>query len=156
MHPAFTLIWRSDEVCLRRPQVVCGRWKRGGIVGLYCLLLFLILVPPWVAALPAASPPGHKPGLPREVPANRMSGAKEFQFPFQPYSVQVELMNSVYGALNDGQVGIFESPTGVYARIYSTLVYSDPLNARTMRNILLSHISWIHRIFFARKHALAV
>jgi chromosome transmission fidelity protein 1 len=42
----------------------------------------------------------------------KMSGVEDFQFPFEPYAVQVELMNSVYSALNEGQVGIFESPTG--------------------------------------------
>jgi len=41
-----------------------------------------------------------------------LSGAEDFCFPFTPYAVQVELMNSVYGCLNEGQVGIFESPTG--------------------------------------------
>jgi chromosome transmission fidelity protein 1 len=40
------------------------------------------------------------------------SGAEEFCFPFAPYAVQVDLMKSVYGCLNQGQVGIFESPTG--------------------------------------------
>ena len=46
-----------------------------------------------------------------------MPGADGFQFPFEPYDVQVELMDAVYGALNDGQVGIFESPTGEHVRL---------------------------------------
>ena len=41
-----------------------------------------------------------------------LDGAEEFCFPFTPYAVQVELMNSLYECLNEGQVGIFESPTG--------------------------------------------
>lgn len=44
--------------------------------------------------------------------AGSPNGAEDFCFPFTPYAVQVELMNSVYGCLNEGQVGIFESPTG--------------------------------------------
>ncbi|EKX42314.1 hypothetical protein GUITHDRAFT_141266 [Guillardia theta CCMP2712] len=39
-------------------------------------------------------------------------GIEEFKFPFSPYTVQVQLMTAVYGALCDGAVGIFESPTG--------------------------------------------
>ncbi|XP_053742276.1 ATP-dependent DNA helicase DDX11 isoform X1 [Synchiropus splendidus] len=35
-----------------------------------------------------------------------------FPFPFQPYSIQEEFMRSLYGALDQGKVGIFESPTG--------------------------------------------
>jgi chromosome transmission fidelity protein 1 len=48
------------------------------------------------------------------VRAFEMADADAFQFPFTPYAVQTELMTSVYSALNEGQVGIFESPTGVY------------------------------------------
>ncbi|KAM8861762.1 ATP-dependent DNA helicase DDX11 isoform 3-T3 [Synchiropus picturatus] len=35
-----------------------------------------------------------------------------FPFPFQPYRIQEEFMRSLYGALDQGKVGIFESPTG--------------------------------------------
>eukprot|EP00941_MAST-03F_sp_MAST-3F-sp1_P004301 g4301.t1 len=36
----------------------------------------------------------------------------EFPFPFQPYNIQVELMNAIFNRLEKGGVGIFESPTG--------------------------------------------
>ncbi|KAJ3596943.1 hypothetical protein NHX12_003343 [Muraenolepis orangiensis] len=36
----------------------------------------------------------------------------EFPFPYQPYPIQEQFMRALYGALEDGKVGIFESPTG--------------------------------------------
>ena len=40
-------------------------------------------------------------------------GGKEFSFPFStPYSIQVDLMRSLYKALEEGKSGLFESPTG--------------------------------------------
>lgn len=39
-------------------------------------------------------------------------GAEAFKFPFQPYAVQLQLMSAVYDTLTEGDVGIFESPTG--------------------------------------------
>ena len=35
-----------------------------------------------------------------------------FGFPFPPYGVQEQLMRSLYRCLDDGGVGVFESPTG--------------------------------------------
>jgi chromosome transmission fidelity protein 1 len=37
---------------------------------------------------------------------------KDFHHPFQPYSIQQEFMQAVYDCIEDGKVGIFESPTG--------------------------------------------
>ena len=36
----------------------------------------------------------------------------EFPFPFHPYNIQKDFMRELYLALERGQVGIFESPTG--------------------------------------------
>lgn len=36
----------------------------------------------------------------------------EFSFPFSAYSVQVEFMQQLTQVLDEGKVGIFESPTG--------------------------------------------
>ncbi len=38
--------------------------------------------------------------------------AKDFHHPYQPNPIQRQFMNAVYQCLEDGQVGIFESPTG--------------------------------------------
>jgi chromosome transmission fidelity protein 1 len=37
---------------------------------------------------------------------------RDFHHPYTPYDIQNEFMSAVYDCLEDGQVGIFESPTG--------------------------------------------
>jgi chromosome transmission fidelity protein 1 len=37
---------------------------------------------------------------------------REFHHPYQPYDIQTDFMGAVYRCLEDGKVGIFESPTG--------------------------------------------
>ncbi|KAJ8118188.1 hypothetical protein OPT61_g794 [Boeremia exigua] len=37
---------------------------------------------------------------------------RDFHHPFEPYDIQKRFMNAVYDCLEDGKVGIFESPTG--------------------------------------------
>lgn len=37
---------------------------------------------------------------------------KNFHHPFQPYDIQQQFMQAVYDCIEDGKVGIFESPTG--------------------------------------------
>ncbi|XP_029951189.1 ATP-dependent DNA helicase DDX11 [Salarias fasciatus] len=39
-------------------------------------------------------------------------GRSQFPFPYQPYKIQEEFMQTLYNALDQGKVGIFESPTG--------------------------------------------
>ncbi|KAJ8373528.1 hypothetical protein SKAU_G00041080 [Synaphobranchus kaupii] len=39
-------------------------------------------------------------------------GATRFPFPYQPYSIQEQFMEALYCTLDEGKVGIFESPTG--------------------------------------------
>lgn len=39
-------------------------------------------------------------------------GRTEFPFPYQPYDIQQQFMQALYSALDQGKVGIFESPTG--------------------------------------------
>jgi chromosome transmission fidelity protein 1 len=36
----------------------------------------------------------------------------DFCHPFQPYDIQLQFMKSLYKTIDDGNVGIFESPTG--------------------------------------------
>uniref|UniRef100_A0AAQ5ZIJ6 ATP-dependent DNA helicase DDX11 n=1 Tax=Amphiprion ocellaris TaxID=80972 RepID=A0AAQ5ZIJ6_AMPOC len=36
----------------------------------------------------------------------------QFPFPYQPYNIQEEFMQALYSSLDQGKVGIFESPTG--------------------------------------------
>lgn len=35
-----------------------------------------------------------------------------FGFPFTPYEIQLRFMEALYSTLDDGKIGIFESPTG--------------------------------------------
>lgn len=49
-------------------------------------------------------------------PSGRESVAKDeqifFPFPFPPYDIQEDFMKTLYHVLENGGVGIFESPTG--------------------------------------------
>ncbi|XP_044006068.1 ATP-dependent DNA helicase DDX11 [Aphidius gifuensis] len=37
---------------------------------------------------------------------------EEFEFPFPPYPIQIDFMKNLWKCLNEGKLGIFESPTG--------------------------------------------
>lgn len=41
-----------------------------------------------------------------------MEPPQEFPFPFPAYEIQKRFMRELYGCLNDGKLGLFESPTG--------------------------------------------
>lgn len=38
--------------------------------------------------------------------------SSDFSFPFRPYNIQLQFMQNLYAALENKQLGIFESPTG--------------------------------------------
>lgn len=41
------------------------------------------------------------------------TGAHEtFNHPYQPYDIQLDFMRALYDCIEQGKVGIFESPTG--------------------------------------------
>ena len=66
---------------------------------------------------------------------------EEFPFPFQPYNIQKDFMISLYGTLERGNIGIFESPTGTVSHgwltswlTYLMLVwYPDPSTHKNKR-----------------------
>lgn len=37
---------------------------------------------------------------------------ESFNFPFQPYDIQKDFMRGLYSVIENGKIGIFESPTG--------------------------------------------
>jgi chromosome transmission fidelity protein 1 len=37
---------------------------------------------------------------------------KDFYHPFEPYDIQRQFMAGLYQSIEDGKIGIFESPTG--------------------------------------------
>lgn len=45
-----------------------------------------------------------------------------FRFPYKPYAIQQQLMDSVYQVLEKGEIGFFESPTGTVHSFYK-LIY---------------------------------
>ena len=42
-----------------------------------------------------------------------------FRFPFEPYSIQLDFMKNVYQCLEQGKLGVFESPTGTVSVLFS-------------------------------------
>jgi chromosome transmission fidelity protein 1 len=38
---------------------------------------------------------------------------RDFHFPFKPYGIQTRLMAALYECIDEGKIGIFESPTGL-------------------------------------------
>ncbi|KAK7891510.1 hypothetical protein WMY93_023473 [Mugilogobius chulae] len=48
----------------------------------------------------------------RSMEESMEEGRTTFPFPYQPYSIQEQFMSALYRALDQGKVGIFESPTG--------------------------------------------
>lgn len=49
-----------------------------------------------------------------------------FLFPYEAYPIQVDLMNSIYQAIEHRQIGLFESPTGTvrFKSVFSPFVIS--------------------------------
>ena len=45
----------------------------------------------------------------------------DFHHPYTPYAIQEEFMNTVYHVLEEGKVGILESPTGTVSDTESVI-----------------------------------
>lgn len=43
---------------------------------------------------------------------NELKVPHEFEFPFTPYNIQLDFMHQLYETIENGKIGIFESPTG--------------------------------------------
>ncbi|KAG9574879.1 ATP-dependent RNA helicase CHL1, partial [Aureobasidium melanogenum] len=41
-----------------------------------------------------------------------MEGAEKFHHPYEPYDIQLQFMRTLYNCIEQGKIGIFESPTG--------------------------------------------
>lgn len=42
----------------------------------------------------------------------KMEGAEKFHHPYEPYDIQLQFMRALYDCIEQGKIGIFESPTG--------------------------------------------
>ncbi len=77
------------------------------------------------------------------------SARTKFPFPYQPYNIQEQFMQALYSTLDQGKIGIFESPTGtvcMFACIQQGLTnvgYMGPMLIPILGNkkILISDIS---------------
>lgn len=47
---------------------------------------------------------------------------KDYHHPFVPYQVQRQFMSTVYKCLEEGKVGVLESPTGTVSRVLPVLL----------------------------------
>ena len=45
-------------------------------------------------------------------PTKKLNAPSEFSFPFNPYEIQLNFMKNLYKVIENGEIGIFESPTG--------------------------------------------
>lgn len=43
---------------------------------------------------------------------------KDFGHPYEPYQIQNEMMDAIYDCIEKGQVGVFESPTGIVLGVF--------------------------------------
>lgn len=62
--------------------------------------------------------------LPRKLKVQEIimeDSQRDFHHPYKPYSIQLDFMNAVYLTIEDGCVGIFESPTGMLSGNISAL-----------------------------------
>jgi len=49
--------------------------------------------------------------------AEKLPPPDHFPFPFKPYAIQQDFMRELYTTLEDGKIGLFESPTGTVLRL---------------------------------------
>jgi hypothetical protein len=42
----------------------------------------------------------------------KMEGAEKFYHPYEPYDIQLQFMRALYDCIEQGKIGVFESPTG--------------------------------------------
>lgn len=51
---------------------------------------------------------------PEDASASRLDAARtrKFHHPYEPYEIQTQFMSALYDCIEQGKVGIFESPTG--------------------------------------------
>ncbi|KAK2839302.1 hypothetical protein FQN49_006272 [Arthroderma sp. PD_2] len=64
---------------------------------------------------------------------------KEFRHPYTPYDIQTQFMDALYGCIEDGGVGIFESPTGTVCNF----VYIPVLGVGKSLSLICGSLAWL-------------
>jgi hypothetical protein len=59
--------------------------------------------------------------------------SRDFHHPYTPYSIQETFMSTVYQVLEDGKVGILESPTGTVSFSLHSIhvIFASPLERKS-------------------------
>lgn len=71
-------------------------------------------------------------------PKKKLNPPETFVFPFTPYTIQDELMRALYNVLENREIGIFESPTGMLS---NTLLIIFDKNETAFRYWKISNIN---------------
>ncbi|KAL6721203.1 ATP-dependent DNA helicase chl1 [Lecanora helva] len=92
------------------------------------------------------------------------SNYRDFHHPYEPYDIQIELMNAIYDCVAQGKVGIFESPTGTgksLSLICSSLTWLRDAQDESLQDQLTVEVekdepSWVVEAARAEKKNLVI
>jgi hypothetical protein len=70
---------------------------------------------------------------PKDEASLRVASHRDFHHPYTPYEIQETFMSTVYQVLDEGKVGILESPTGTVSAAYFVLEFKR-LNLKWLRS----------------------
>lgn len=73
-----------------------------------------------------------------EFKMDPVSSCRDYEFPFEPYGIQLQLMNQIYESIDKGKVAIIESPTGTgksLSIICSVLKWIEDNKSNQIRNM---------------------
>ncbi len=94
---------------------------------------------------------------PRRLASCKICANMNFEFPFQPWSIQQDFMNELYSCLDQGQIGIFSSPTGTgksLSLICSSLTWLKNHREKLDMESLKNEPDWV-KAFALAKHCAA-
>lgn len=89
------------------------------------------------------------------------NNSRKYNHPFEPYDIQIQLMDAIYDAIDNYKIGLFESPTGTgktlslicssmtWLREYKRIQHSGrlkTLSPKTNQNGLSRHIKRLLQI----------
>jgi hypothetical protein len=72
-----------------------------------------------------------------------MMATNSFNHPYQPYDIQVQFMEALYACIEEGKVGIFESPTGKYHRNTSGESYQYNVGTGKSLSLICGSLTWL-------------